>query len=98
MWSWSTCRSRGVPMPPENLLELIQKRPFTPFRIYLTDGTMYEIRHPELVMPGKRAVIVGLPADPAEPLFVRSVIVALLHVVRLEPLDTPTAGAAERVA
>jgi hypothetical protein len=75
-------------MPPENLLEWIRQRPFVPFRVCLTDGASYEVRHPELIMPGKRAVVVGLPGNPSDPLFERTVTVALSQVVRLEPIDS----------
>lgn len=74
-------------MPPEQLLQALRQRPFVPFRIHLTDGTVYEIRHPEMVLPGLRAAVIGLASDPAQPLFARTETVALLHIVRLEPLD-----------
>ena len=37
------------------------KRPFEPFRIEVSDGTVYEIRHPELVMVGLGSLIIGIP-------------------------------------
>lgn len=80
-------------MPPEELLALVRRRPFVPFRIHLTDGTVYEVRHPELVMPGRRAAIIGFPADPDEPLYQRHETVALIHIVRLEPLEASAPSA-----
>ena len=73
-------------MSHEDLLQFIRQRPFIPFRLVTTDGTGYEIRHPEMLMPGRRLAIVGLPNDPAVPAFDRTVAVSLLHVQRLEPL------------
>jgi len=36
----------GVLMTAENLIELLEERPFTPLRIRLDDGRSYEVRHP----------------------------------------------------
>jgi hypothetical protein len=62
-------------MPPSDLLAMIRKRPFVPFRMHLSDGTVYEIHRPEMVMP-------------TEPLYTRTQTVAMRHVVRLVPLDS----------
>lgn len=61
--------------------------PFEPFRVVMTDGRSYEIRHPNLVWPGKATLLVGIQ-EPQEPegVFGRYVSVAMLHVVRIEPL------------
>ncbi len=67
-------------MPPEYMLQFVQRRPFEPFRICLDDSTVHEIRHPELAMPGNRAIIVGVPKVPSQPLFDRFETLALLHV------------------
>jgi hypothetical protein len=72
----------------KDLADLIRRRPFKPFRITLTDGRSYEIRHPEIVMLGKTTVIVGFPAaDEEEPVFDRFKIVDLLHIMEAEPID-----------
>lgn len=78
-------------MAPEELASAVRRRPFVPFRITLTEGSTYEVRHPELCMAGRRSAIIGLaPADDPDLLFERSVTVDLLHIVKLEPLETPT--------
>ena len=74
-------------MSHDGLLSLIRQRPFIPFRLVTTDGTSYEIRHPEMLMPGKRTATVGIPDDPAIPAYERTITVALLHIQRLEPLQ-----------
>ncbi len=74
-------------MPPETLWEQLRRQPFEPFRIHLTDGTSYEIRHPELVMVGRRTAAVGISERERQPpLYDRLTTVALVHIVRLEPL------------
>lgn len=73
-------------MSPDDLLQFIRQRPFVPFRLVTTDGTAYEIHHPEMLMPGRRVTIVGLPDVPAVAAFDRTVTVSNLHIQRLEPL------------
>ena len=71
-------------MSADDLLERIRHRPFVPFVLVTTDGTRYEIRHPELLMPGRRYVIIGIPARPDEAVADRSVYLSLLHLQRVE--------------
>ena len=76
-------------MPPEDIVEALKRKPFEPFRIYLSDGTVYDIRHPDLVMVGLESIVIGFaaPGERPEPLYGRYTIVALSHVVRLEPAE-----------
>ena len=81
-------------MPLQELLNARRRRPFAPFRIHLMDGSSYEVRHPDLVMPGARSVAVGLPGGTLpEGVYERIIILALVHITRLEPIDTPAASA-----
>ena len=50
-------------MSPADVLFALQKRPFEPFRIQVSDGPAYDIRHPELVMVGLGALVIGIPAS-----------------------------------
>jgi hypothetical protein len=80
-------------MRPEDIRELLQHKPFQPFRLTLTDGRMYEVRHPEMAMVGRSAVAIGLPAsnDPT-PIYDRLVTVSLLHIMQIEPSEMQEAG------
>jgi hypothetical protein len=74
-------------MAPEELLAALRERPFQPFRINLTDGRTLDVRHPEMVLAGRRSAVIGLPAPgETEPLYDRRITVDLLHIVRLEPI------------
>jgi len=75
-------------MSPEELREPLRRTPFEPFRLVMTDGTGFDIRHPDLLWVGKRSAMVGLTGDPAQTFYERSVKVDLLHVIRLEPLES----------
>ncbi len=75
-------------MRPEDIRNFLNKRPFQPFRITLTDGRSYEVRHPELVMVGRSAIVIGLPApEESEPVFDRLVTVSLIHIMQIEPFE-----------
>ena len=76
-------------MPPQPLLQALRQRPFVPFRLHVSDGTSYEIKHPDLLWLGPGYAIVGLaPATPQPGLMIeRHEVVDLEHVTRLEPLE-----------
>jgi hypothetical protein len=77
-------------MAPEELLTILRERPFQPIRIALTDGRSFEVRHPEMVLAGRRSAVIGLPAQgETEPLYDRRITVDLLHIVSVEPIQTP---------
>ena len=73
-------------MRPDDIRQLLQRQPFEAFRIFLVDGTTYDIRDPDLIVVGRSALEIGFPAARlSKPLLHREVLVALLHVTRLEP-------------
>jgi hypothetical protein len=78
-------------MPPAVLLDLLRAKPFVPFRIHLSDGTVYRIPHPDLVAVAIASATVSFPDTGGDLL---TEIVAMRHVVRLEPIPAkkePTA-------
>ena len=78
-------------MTPEELRDNLQQQPFEPFRLVMSDGEGYDIRHPDLLWVGLRTAYVGLTGQPGQTLFERAVKVDLLHIVRTVPLDAVTA-------
>ncbi len=75
-------------MRPEDILEMLRARPFEPFRIYLSDGATFEIRHPDMAVVQRSKVTVAVPGPecpdgPAE----RTVNCALVHVTRTEIMN-----------
>ena len=76
-------------MPPSELLEALRVRPFVPFRLHVSEGATYEIRHPEMMLVGIASVIIAIPADPATPYYQRTETVAARHIIRIVPLGQP---------
>jgi hypothetical protein len=75
-------------MPPQDLWQALRRRPFVPFRVYVSDGTVYHVQHPELLIVSLGSAVIGLPSTGLPPPAIeRYEIVDLSHVVRLEPLD-----------
>jgi len=84
-------------MAPEELRDVLKRHPFRPFRLVMTDGIGFEVRHPDLLWVGQRSAMVGLTGQPGQTFYERSVQVDLLHVIRIEPLEgaaTPSNGPA----
>ena len=73
-------------MSPDDLLAYTRRRPFEPFRIWVSNGEHYDICHPELCMPGFTATVIGLSRDPSKPAAERFEMVSMLHIVKVEPL------------
>ncbi len=79
-------------MSQQDMLEMLKQRPFQPFRIHVSDGTVYEIRHPEMMVVGRtKALVLYPPEGLALPAIDRYEAVALLHITRLEPVETTAA-------
>ena len=46
----------------DTIREFLSRRPFSPFRVILSSGDSFEIRHPEFAWLVKVGLYVGLPA------------------------------------
>jgi len=79
-------------MGSNDLLNVLRSRPFIPFRIVMTDGVTYEVRHPEMVMVSLTTAVVGYPDRHDPTLAERYDIITLRLIIRLEPMPQP-AGA-----
>jgi hypothetical protein len=79
-------------MRREELVEAVRARPFRGFRLYLSDGGVFDIRHPEMLMVTRHSAIVGLPSNGGQeaaegyPAIERHTVVDLLHITRYEQL------------
>jgi len=73
-------------MEAEELFLKVRQRPFEPFRLCDSDGTAYEVRHPDQIIVSKRTSYVGLGGNGDRP-FPRIAIVSNVHITRIEPMD-----------
>jgi hypothetical protein len=81
-------------MQPQDLECELRKKPFQPFRIVTTTGKAYDVTERDLpmIMVGKRTVIIGFRVVETDVNFDRYEVVALVHIVRLEPLPQTRAA------
>jgi hypothetical protein len=74
------------PMTYDELHAAARRQPFEPFRLVLTTGTTYDVRHPDLIMVGQRSAIIGIAGEPNGTVYHHTIKVDLLHVVGIEEL------------
>lgn len=74
-------------MRREELLRLLRAQPFRPFRLRLSNDSIYEIRHPDMAIVTPSAVYAGVPSPgAAAPTADDIVVVSLSHVLTMEYL------------
>ena len=67
--------------------DLLRQRPFRPFRVVMSSGEAYEVRHPEMAWVTKNDLFIGIDvADDGLPVDAR--MCPLFHVATVEPLST----------
>lgn len=64
--------------------DFTRRRPFVPFRLHASDGRIYDIRHPDSIIPMATKVIVGIVDESGVP--DRAEHIGMNHVLRLEEL------------
>jgi hypothetical protein len=81
-------------MTLQTFRNLLATKPFRPFRLVMSSGESYEVRHPEMAMLTRTDILVGVDVDddnvPAE-----FKICSLLHVTSVEPLSVAGSRPAE---
>ena len=81
-------------MTLQTFRELLSQRPFKPFRIVMSSGQTYEVRHPEMAMLTRTDMLVGV-GDTDEGVPAEFKICSLLHITAVEPLSGAAAGASQ---
>jgi hypothetical protein len=74
-------------MTPEDIKLHLHQHPFKPFRIHLSDGRTFDIRHPDFAWVLRSRIEVGLSDDPQSTVPDRAEFVSLLHIVSIEELQ-----------
>ena len=71
-------------MTAEDLIELLEERPFVPLRLRLSDGRSYDIRHPEMAIVSPTLVFVGLPLKKSSKIAEHVTHCSIAHIVEVE--------------
>ena len=67
-------------MNPQDIADLLQRQPFIPFRLFLSDGNTFDIMRPLSVALGRNGLFILLPDD-------RWKWIPLRHVTSVETLQ-----------
>jgi hypothetical protein len=73
------------------LREILQRKPFEPFRVIMSSGESYEVMHPEIALVTARCLILAL-ADKSVPEGERIVFCSYLHIAHVEILKPSRAA------
>jgi len=82
-------------MGAEEIRKHLRKQPFQPFRIFVSDGASYDVRHPEMCYVSRVEVVIGLDTD-VDGLPEQSAYIAPMHVTRIEPINGTTKKSTRR--
>ena len=74
-------------MRPEELRILLRRQPFVPIRIHFTDGTAYEVKHPEMAMLTRSTIEIGMEEQEGSGIAENVVYCSLVQIVRVENLN-----------
>jgi hypothetical protein len=78
-------------MTVQTFRELLTQRPFKPFRLIMSGGQAYDVRHPEMALLTRSDILVGID-ETEEGVPAEFKICSLLHVTAIEPLSSSASG------
>jgi len=76
---------------PRQVREYLNARPFHPFRLFLSDGSVHPVPHPEFAWVFGSSIFVGIPGKSSKHPEDYVKQVAILHITRIEKLPTEKA-------
>ena len=72
-------------MTTETFRHLLNTRPFKPFRVIMSSGEAYDVRHPEVALLLKNDLLVGIDIED-DGFAAEFRICPLFHVATIEPI------------
>jgi hypothetical protein len=82
-------------MTLQDFKSLLEVRPFEPFRVVMSSGQAYEVRHPEMAKLLRTKLLIFLDPD-KEGIADQFRMCSLLHVTAVEPVSATRRGKARR--
>ncbi len=70
----------------DDILARVRRQPFVPVRVVTFSGQGFDVLHPDLVMVGRRYLVIGTASAENPAQFDRESRVAILHVSDLQDL------------
>jgi hypothetical protein len=69
--------------------EMLDRKPFRPFKIFLSDGSHHEVPHPEFAWVFGGRVFIGVPGKGSPDMDGKVKELAILHITRVEEHAPP---------
>lgn len=76
-------------MTVQDFRNLLTARPFEPFRVVMSSGERYDIRHPEMAFLMRTKILIGLDPD-RQGISDDWRMISLLHITSVEPVRAKT--------
>ena len=73
-------------MRPAQIRDHLKTQPFRPIRVHISDGSSYDIRHPEMAYVTTTQVMIALKMS-TENLPDKVIFCDPVHITRIEPLN-----------
>jgi len=73
----------------DDIITLLRADPFKPFNLYVSNGEVFDIRHPDMALPTIEWMHVAVPPATNPDGFERFVILQLAHIVKMETYSPP---------
>ena len=80
-------------MTPNEILSDLRRTPFEPFTLILSDGSVFEIRHPDECLVLMSAVVVPVRIQPGQQFSDNFTKIDCRHILRVQYLPTAPASA-----
>ncbi len=74
-------------MRPSDIYEQMKSRPFVPLRLHFSDGSEFDVRHPELLIVTRTVLALTIMGPPGNKLPERVILLDPVHLLRLEPIN-----------
>jgi hypothetical protein len=71
---------------PDDIQSRLRQQPFVPVRIIISSGQQFDVFHPDLVLVGRRDMIIGMASSENPAQYDRTTRIPLMHVTALEDL------------
>ena len=78
-------------MSPNDIRDETRGEPFVPKRIYVSDGSQYDIFHPDMCMILLASIVVGIKGDTPPGIYEQAVRIDCRHMTRILPLPVTSA-------
>jgi len=67
----------------------LHERPFMPVRIITSSGQSHDVRHPDLVLVGRRFLIIGVASNENPTQIESASRVAIMHITDMQDIPHP---------